>query len=248
MEQVDVVNVVTFTDANTASPWTTDDHTLYQTPVKTITWYHTGAARVIGQFEAEYFPHRFANRLPDLAVDHTAFFENPLSEPEMPAGLDADEWREALRAAGVWCCARRCTNSMWMRLAQALLIRSPFDCSLPRSTTAMFSLSSRAVATGTPRFLVTESEALTYHYELDLRGSAPLNPDPRIAHTLNLRHDEYGNAQQSVTVGYQRWKPGDLKNLPSPDLIHAVQAEEHIAYVESRHGRLRAQGKPNESD
>ena len=34
-------------------------------------------------------------------------------------------------------------------------------------------------------FLVTESEAITYHYELDLREQA-LTPDPRIAHTLNL--------------------------------------------------------------
>ena len=36
-------------------------------------------------------------------------------------------------------------------------------------------------------FLVTESEAITYHYELDLRLDN--RPDPRIAHTLNLRTD-----------------------------------------------------------
>ena len=52
-------------------------------------------------------------------------------------------------------------------------------------------------------FLVTESEAITYHYELDLRAET-LTPDPRIAHTLNLQVDEYGNVLQSVAVVYPR--------------------------------------------
>ena len=54
-------------------------------------------------------------------------------------------------------------------------------------------------------FLVTESEAITYHYELDLRPEIPGKPDPRIAHTLNLHIDEYGNVLQSVAVVYPRF-------------------------------------------
>jgi hypothetical protein len=55
-------------------------------------------------------------------------------------------------------------------------------------------------------FLVAESEAITYHYELDIRAEQlpQLNPDPRIAHTLNLQYDEYANVLQSVAVVYPR--------------------------------------------
>ena len=60
-------------------------------------------------------------------------------------------------------------------------------------------------------FLVTESEAITYNYELDLR-QAPPSPDPRIAHTLNLRFDEYGRALQSVAVVYPT--AGSLRRPP----------------------------------
>lgn len=51
-------------------------------------------------------------------------------------------------------------------------------------------------------FLVTESEAITYTYELDLRQRA--SPDPRIAHTLNLKIDEHGNILESVAAVYPR--------------------------------------------
>ncbi len=239
VEQVDVEDYGTFSDANTASPWITDDHTLYQPPVKSITWYHTGAAferqRIISQFKEEYFSRRFADRLTDPTVDSAAFFEKPLPEPEMPANLDADEWREALRACkgmvlrqevyelDVDALSAMPTRQVPVRLFSAAFHNCNIQCIQPRGGNRHAS------------FLVTESEALTYHYELDLRGTALLKPDPRIAHTFNLRHDKYGNAQQSITVGYPRWQPAALNGLPSPDLIHAVQAEEHIAYAETRH-------------
>jgi hypothetical protein len=239
VEQVDVENYGTFADANTASPYVTDDHTLYQPPVKTVTWYHVGAAlerqRVLGQFDSEYFPRQFADRLPDPGVDPAAFFENPLPAPELPADLDADEWREALRA-----CKGMVLRQEIYELEVNALSASPSRQIPVRLFSAAFHNCNiqRVQPRGDNRhssFLVSESEALTYHYELDLRGNGSLTPDPRIAHTLNLRHDEFGNAQQSITVGYMRWQPADLSGLPSPDLIHAVQAEEHIAYAETRH-------------
>ena len=53
-------------------------------------------------------------------------------------------------------------------------------------------------------FLVVESEALTYHYELALGGDDVPEPDPRVAHTLNLRFDDYGRPRQSVAAVYPR--------------------------------------------
>ena len=45
-----------FAAGNANSPYITDDQTLYQPPVKTVTWYHTGAfldrQRILCQFAA----------------------------------------------------------------------------------------------------------------------------------------------------------------------------------------------------
>ncbi|HEY1201063.1 MAG TPA: toxin TcdB middle/C-terminal domain-containing protein, partial [Niastella sp.] len=46
-------------------------------------------------------------------------------------------------------------------------------------------------------FIVKESEAITYNYERDTE-------DPRIAHTLNINFDEYGNILESASVLYPR--------------------------------------------
>ena len=87
-------------------------------------------------------------------------------------------------------------------------------------------------------FLVTESEATSYHYELDLRAAQPLTPDPRVAHTLNLLFDEFGNVQQSVAVGYARWRQFAGPALSEhADLIREVQGERHVAYTETRYTR-----------
>jgi hypothetical protein len=85
-------------------------------------------------------------------------------------------------------------------------------------------------------FLVTESEAITYHYELDLRTGTP-NPDPRIAHTLNLKIDDFGNPLQSVAVVYPRTGRYGDSGLEADDLtrIRAVQNETHLVYTETRY-------------
>ena len=65
VEQVDVESYGKFAAGNAASPYITDDKTLYQPPVKTVTWYHTGAfldrERILSHFEHEYFPAGWRN-------------------------------------------------------------------------------------------------------------------------------------------------------------------------------------------
>ena len=242
VEQIDVESFDQSADNNISSPFVTQDHTLYQAPVKTVTWYHTGAAldqlRILWQFAHEYFPACFADRLPDPALHPDAFREKPLPEPELPAELSADDWREALRA---------CKG---MVLRQEVYELDVDDLALPATMQVPVRIYSAAmhnchVQRLQPRgenrhavFLVTESEALNYQYELALpRDGSALIPDPRIAHTLNLRHDEYGNSLQTVAVAYPRWQQGQFAALPRVDLIHSVQAEEHLAYRESRYTR-----------
>jgi RHS repeat-associated protein len=237
VEQVDVEDFGTSANANAGSPWVTQDHRLYQPLVKTITWYHTGAAlerrRVLDQFAHEYFPQRFAARL-SAAPD--AFRENPLPDPELPAGLTTDEWREALRAC----------KGMTLRQEVYELDLSDLTGKLPRQTPVrLFSAAThnchiqclqRQGRNLHAVFLVTESEAVSYHYELAMpKDGSLLEPDPRISHTLNLRHDELGNPQQSVVIGYPRWKPVAPAGLPRPELIQQVQAEWHMVYTESHY-------------
>jgi RHS repeat-associated protein len=89
-------------------------------------------------------------------------------------------------------------------------------------------------------FLVTESEALTYHYELELREQF-LRPDPRITHALTLSTNKYGQPLQTVAVGYPRVRPFQDAD-PTPTfparlevLAREVQNELHLAYTETHY-------------
>jgi len=237
VEQVDVEDYGGFTAQNAGSPWITADQTLYQPPVKTVTWYHTGAAldrqRLLSQFEHEYFPQRFADR---LSKDADAFHEKPMPEPVMPADLRANEWREALRA----CKGMVLRQEIYELDLQDLTAHSPKHTPVRLYSSATHNCNIQLLQARGDNlhavFLVTESEALSYHYELPIpKDDTLLQPDPRIAHTLNLRHDELGNPQQSIAIGYPRWKAGDYGELPNPELIAQVQSERHIAYNEAHY-------------
>jgi RHS repeat-associated protein len=223
-------------DANIASPWVTDDRRLFQPPIKTVTWFHVGAAidqqRIVGHFLAEYFPRRYAGRLPAGAG---AFREKPLPEPELPAELSAQEWQEALRA---------CKGMVLRQEIYELDLDDLVGPGRRQREVRLYSVAThnceiqRLQPKGANQhavFLVTESEAITYHHELPIAsGSVLLSPDPRIAHTLNLRHDAYGNLEQAVAIGYPRWTAGRYPGLPDPARIAAVQDELHLAYTEAR--------------
>jgi RHS repeat-associated protein len=209
---------------------------LAQPPVKTITWYYTGAAldrsRILTQLAGEYFPAGFRVT--------NGFFEKPLAEPELPAALTAGEWREALRACRGMPLRRETyeldvtalTGSPSRQVAVRLFSTSIHHCRID--------IVQRKGANRHAVFLANESETLTYHYELTLPSAGgDIAPDPRIAHALKLRFDLYGNVTQSLAVAYPRYSTG-LPNglpasLPRQDLIAQVQAERHAVYTETRY-------------
>ena len=233
VEQTDVESFDKFAAGNKNSPYITDDLTLYQPPVRTITWFHTGAAldreRILTQFAQEYFPRSLAARPTSVQIDNV-FVEKALPEPEIEAGLSDEEWREALRA---------CKG---MTLRQEVY---ELPVGVDGNPVRLFSATThncnirRLQPRGSNRhavFLVAESEAISYHYELGLRGTQPLAPDPRVAHTLNLTYDDMGNVQQSIVVGYARWRQfADPTLIEHADLIREVQRERHAAYTESHY-------------
>jgi RHS repeat-associated protein len=235
VEQTDVEDFGTFAAGSTNSPYISNDRTLYQPPVKTITWFHTGAfldrERILNQFQNEYF-----------APQSDRFAENRLPEPDLASlDLSAEEWREALRA-----CKGMMLRQEIYELDVDALARGE-EQRVKLFSTAFHNCHIQHIqARATNRhavFLVTESEAITYHYELDLRsrnvlldGAPSLQPDPRIAHTLNLRTDEYGNVLESVVIAYPRIGRYEDASLPdeTDTLISQVQQERHLIYTENR--------------
>ncbi|WP_228779271.1 SpvB/TcaC N-terminal domain-containing protein [Methylobacter sp. BlB1] len=239
VEQLDVESYGKFEQGNADSPYIIADKTLYQPPVKTVTWYHTGAFldrdHILSQFKNEYFPKWFEDLKPDKDNVLGDFQENDLPEPDLSAGeLNAEEWREALRACKGMMLRQEVYELHVGALEQReqrpvkLFFTAYHNCHIRR-------LQPRATNPNAV-FLVAESEAISYHYELDLTQD-DIFPDPRIAHTLKLRYDEYGNVLQSVAVVYPRikqFKDGSLKD-DEITLIRDVQQETHLAYTETRY-------------
>lgn len=214
----DVQTYGKFDQGNAASPYITDNHDLYQPPIKTITWYHTGAAferdRILSVFQQEYF-------------SVPGFTEHTLPEPTLiPGDLSPEEWREAMRS-----CKGMVLRQEVFELDVDALTRGEELLVRLFSTAYHNSDIKRLQPKSTNRhavFLVTESEAISYNYELDLRQPIP-SADPRISHTLNLKIDEYGNILESVAAVYPRI--GSITDtsltLEQRALIDQVQKEEH---------------------
>jgi RHS repeat-associated protein len=240
VEQVDVETYGEFVRGNETSPYISDDKTLYQPPIKTITWFHTGAfldrERILSQFQDEYFPNWLDKAGFSIDADY-AFAERALPEPDMThLDLSTSEWREALRA----CKGMTLRQEVYeldvdaledgRHVPAKLFTAAGHNCQICRIQP--YADNQHAV------FLVTESEALTYHYELDL-SERTLRPDPRIAHTLVLNTNEYGQPLQQAAVAYPRVRPFTEEASPLPPnteaLIRQVQAELHIGYTETRY-------------
>lgn len=158
---------------------------LYQPPVTTRTWYHTGAfldrERILHQFRDDYYQK--AQHIP---------------EPALPSGLDDQELRECLRAL------------KGLPLRQEIY---SFDGSAQEQHPYTVVENNFEIRLIQPRreqkhavFFPIGRESVSLNYE---RNPA----DPRISQSFNLEVDEYGNSRKSCSVIYGR-KIADLL-LPS---------------------------------
>jgi hypothetical protein len=107
--------------------------------------------------------------------------EKELSDPVLPADLTIDEWREALRA---------CKG---LPLRVEVYTKDGSDKQDHPYTTAhhscLIQLLQPRLQNPNAVFQVQQSESLTYSYE---RNPA----DPRIAHSMTIETDEFGNVLQ----------------------------------------------------
>lgn len=231
VEQTDVEDFGAFAAGNANSPYITADETLYQPPVKTITWFHTGAflsrERILNQFADEYFRPNGGD-----------FYEIELPEPDLEAlGLSAKEYREALRA----CKGMALRTEVYELDVDALSRGEHLPVKFFSAAFHNCHIRRLQPQAGNPYavFLATESEAITYNYELPLLDGQPAAPvDPRIAHSFNLLQDELGNPLETLAVAYPRWRDAELNDPLLPEgaeaLIQEVQREMHLVYTDNQ--------------
>jgi len=169
---------------------------LNQSPVTTRTWFHTGAFLNGGSTL-----HQFR--------DEYYLQQQHLPEPVLPPGLNAEELRECLRALkGV---ALRQEIYSFDGSGQEQhpyrVIENNYEIKL---------LQPRAEQKHTVFFRVGR-ESVSLYYE---RNSA----DPRIAHSLNIEVDEFGNVLKSCSVVYGR-------KITDPSLPSEVTRDQQRLYV-----------------
>jgi RHS repeat-associated protein len=236
VEQTDVEDFGTFAAGNAASPFITQDLTLYQPPTRTVTWYQTGVAaehgRLLGHLTHEYFPGQRTTTGP--------FHERALAEPQLDTHLPTWEWREALRACKGMVLRREIYELDAKDLAASPTRHTPVRL---LSVVQHNCRVRRLQPMGPNRHAVFHpipDESVEYQHDLPLpRMGGMLRPDPRVTHTLHLRHDEYGKPQQTVTVAYGRLEPAPPSGLPADSgrdgLIASVQSADHVSYAETRY-------------
>lgn len=183
------------------------EEALHQQPVLLKSWFHTGAfsdqEKILNQFAHEYWYEEMNRKGFAFAFDEYFF---PGAKLVTAPGIDSslineltiDDWREA---------SRSCKS--------AVLRTEVFSLDAPEdgATSAQIKKQLTPHIVGThnciieiiqPKgqnkhgaFMAKESEAITYTYERN-------SDDPRIAHTLNIKVDEYGNILESASIVYPR--------------------------------------------
>jgi RHS repeat-associated protein len=183
---------------------------LHQPPMRTVTWFHTGAflqnEKILHQCAAEYF-------------NNEHFDEYTLPEPFITEALPAYELREALRAC------------------KGLTLRSEVyaDDNTPRAglpySASQATFEIRRVQPKQDNehavFMIIPSESVSYSYE---RNPA----DPRISHSFVIEADPLGNPTKTASVVYPRVsRPAAPDEIP--DNVWEEQDRLHITYNETRY-------------
>ncbi len=220
-------------DAETFEHWKKVDATniteepLHQEPVVSRTWHHTGAFlgkdRILNQFKEDYWYAEMENQLGFSVLHHendlpdARLLTAPGLNPTLLDHLSGQEWQEALRAC----------KGMGLRSETFALdaIRFGNTDEARKKELTPFSVATHncMIELLQPKgknkhaiFVVKESEAITYNYERNAE-------DPRIAHSLNIKLDEYGNVLESASVVYPRLTAdASLPLETKPVIIYSV--------------------------
>lgn len=224
VEQWDTEEFATLSASDLLSDATNLDAASHVPPVLTKTWFHTGAwiagTRITKQFEQEYYNEGDASlgeselsaaQLQAMLLEDTVL---PLSvrlkdESRIPWNLSPEELAEAHRA-----------------LKGSVLRQEVYALDGGEASDRPYSVSERnyTIELLQPRevnrhavLMVHARETIDFHYErhLYMVGNRKL-ADPRVSHSMVLSVDGFGNALQSVAIGY-----GRRHDAPDPVLTAA---------------------------
>jgi RHS repeat-associated protein len=206
---------------------------LHQAPVVVKSWFHTGAflrhEKILGQFadgywHAEMARAGFAVANPETPLPDARIVAAPGIAPAIVEHLSARERREAVRA----CKGMSLRTETFAKdapptgasAAERQKELTPFNVAAHNCVIELLQPKGKnkhAV------FVVRESEAVTYSYERE-------TGDPRIAHSLNIRLDQYGNILESAAVVYPRM----FADLSLPAETRAAQSKTLVTYAENK--------------
>ncbi|MFN3533304.1 MAG: toxin TcdB middle/C-terminal domain-containing protein [Candidatus Brocadia sp.] len=209
------------------------DKTLHQEPVITKSWFHTGAflsrEKILNQFVHEYWYEEMKRQglavvNNEVSLPDARLITAPGLDPTLIDRLSAQEWREALRAC----------KSMGLRsevfAKDAPLVGAIADQLKKELTPFTAATHNCVIELLQPKgqnkhaiFVVKESEVITYSYERN-------TDDPRIAHNLNIKLDEYGNVLESASVVYPRM----TADASLPAETQEAQNKTLIIYTQNR--------------
>jgi RHS repeat-associated protein len=152
---------------------------LFQPPVTTRSWYHTGAL-IGGESLLHPLRHEYY-----LGRQH-------LPDPVLPRELGPDEWAECLRAL----------RGLQLRQEIYSFDGSPVAANPYGSVESTYEVRRLQPRSGYGRavFFVVATESVTHSYDRD-------PGDPRCSHHLNLELDELGNPVTTASVMYGRTAP-----------------------------------------
>ncbi|MBO9204291.1 MULTISPECIES: SpvB/TcaC N-terminal domain-containing protein [Niastella] len=187
-----------------------DERSLFQPVVTTKTWFHTGAClnreQIFHQLQEEYYSGTATN--PQMYW---------LPETDLPINLSTEEQIECCRALK----GLPLRREVYSDEGNAAVQIHPY-------TVTQYNYDiQRLQPRGEQRygiFLTHEKEALIINFE---RNPA----DPRMAHTINVEFDKYGNVLQAASVVYGR-RTADA-GLPTVD-DREKQTRQYITYTCSR--------------
>ncbi|WAK00594.1 SpvB/TcaC N-terminal domain-containing protein [Methylobacter sp. YRD-M1] len=243
VEQLDTEEFAAFTESGTLPEATNIDEASHVPPVLTRTWFHTGlylGRDHVSNFFAGLLDERDVGeyyREPDLTDEQAR--QLLLDDTVLPDGLTTEEEREACRAL---------KGSMLRQEVYAL--DGTEEEKYPYTVTEQnFTIRLLQPHDGNRHavFFTHAREAISYHYERALvpvlngqivdevtastNPSVKRLPDPRLAHTLTLEVDNFGNVLRSAAIGYGR-RFSDLRLPSQPD--RDKQTRTLVTYTENR--------------
>lgn len=188
VEQWDTERLGTY---SSASRGTGAEQTL--DPIRTVSWFHTGAWLQEGRLEAAYATEYWAEDAVDWPTEN-ATADAPVSGAVWP-DWTASERREATRA-------------LRGRLLRQEVYAEDGVSDAPYAVTATTWTAARLQPKGDGEhasFVAVARESLVRHYER-------IADDPRAAHELTLRYNQYGDITQKAMVGYPRRDGADRRD------------------------------------